>query len=341
MRGKISSKIEVVFFQRKPRSVGNYSVEYIFEDVRNRLQDKVHSRTVISNFESRGVWNRVRNGVQAWRLKGQINHITGDVNYLGIFLSPKNTINTILDCVHLNSSSGIRYWIYKKFWLEIPEKRARFLTAISESTKREIIKHHRCDSDKIRVIPVAISPDFRYKYKPFNKVRPVLLQVGTAPNKNIPKLIEALVGLPCVLHIVGKRNREYEMLAKESGVEYIYESGLSNAEIIKRYEEADIVTLVSTYEGFGMPILEAQAVGRPVISSNVYSMPEVAGESALLVDPDNAGEIRAGISRLIEDDAFREDKVRLGLENVKRFDAEKIAMMYYALYKEVSADLVK
>jgi glycosyltransferase involved in cell wall biosynthesis len=266
-----------------------------------------------------------------------VNHITGDVNYLGIFLSAENTVNTILDCVHLNSSKGFKYWVFKKFWLEIPERRARFLTAISESTKREILRHHHCDPDKIRVIPVAISPAFQYKPKEFNEDNPVILQIGTAPNKNIPLLIQAVKGLKCVLNIVGKKDESYEALLHENKIDYVYESNLTNEEILERYERCDIVALVSTYEGFGMPILEAQAVGRVVITSNVYSMPEVAGDSAVLVDPSKVEEIRDGILRLISDSEFRKDRIASGLENIKRFNADLIAHMYYDLYQEVAA----
>jgi glycosyltransferase involved in cell wall biosynthesis len=185
------------------------------------------------------------------------------------------------------------------------------------------------------VIPVAISPEFQFKAKKFNKLKPILLQVGTAANKNLPRLIEAIRGISCTLNIVGKRIPEYEALLIKYEIDYIYESGLTNAEMISRYENADIVTLVSTYEGFGMPILEAQAVGRAVISSNVYSMPEVAGNTALLVDPENTQAVREGILRLIHDDQYREERIKLGLENVKRFDPDLIAAMYYDLYREV------
>lgn len=327
---------EVVFFHRKPRTIGNYSVEFIFEDIRNRLKDKINSKVVTSKNESQGLWKRLLNCIVAYQQKGQVNHITGDVNYLGIFLSNKNTINTILDCVHLNSSTGLKYKILKTFWLSIPEKRSRFLTAISESTKMEILRHHRCNPDKIVVIPVAISPNFKSKQKEFNKALPRILQVGTAPNKNIPNLIEALKGIPCLLNIVGKKNEVYESLLKKNGIQYIYEGGLSDQEIIDRYELADIVTLVSTYEGFGMPILEAQAVGRAVISSNVYSMPEVAGDSAVIVDPHDINAIREGFKKIINDDEFRENRIAKGFLNIKRFDPDVIANQYYTLYKKIA-----
>ena len=89
------------------------------------------------------------------------------------------------------------------------------------------------------------------------------------------------------------------------------------------------------YEGFGMPILEAQAVGRAVISSNLFSMPEVAGDSAVLVDPFNIGEIRSAILKIISDDTFREDRIRKGFENIKRFDPELIANQYFGLYEMI------
>jgi glycosyltransferase involved in cell wall biosynthesis len=331
-----SARPSVVFFHRKPRNVGNYSVEFIFDDVRNRLKQKINATIVVSRYESSGLFKRLAACIEAWRKQGQVNHITGDVNYLGLLLNKRKTINTILDCVHLNTTSGFKYIILKWFWLSIPEKRARFLTAISESTKQEILKHHPCNPDKIVVIPVAISPSFTYKEKAFEKACPRILQVGTAPNKNIPNLIEAIKGLSCILHIVGKRNPLYEELLRKNQVKYVYESNLSNEEIIDRYEKADIISLVSTYEGFGMPILEAQAVGRPVITSNLYSMPEVAGDSAVIVDPHDIAAIRKGIERIIQDDSFREDRIRRGLENIKRFDPDVIANQYYNLYKKIA-----
>jgi glycosyltransferase involved in cell wall biosynthesis len=330
-------KPQVVFFHRKPRTVGNYSLEFIFEDVRNRLSGKIDSSVMESKYESRGLLKRIYNCLEAIAKQGQVNHITGDINYIGLFLKKRKTIQTVLDCVHLNSSSGLKYSILRTFWLSLPEKKSIFLTAISESTKKEILKHHPCDPDKIIVIPVAISPNFRLKEKPFNKECPKILQVGTAPNKNIPNLIEAIKGLPCQLDIVGKKNDEYEALLNKYNIQYTYEWGLSNEEIIKRYEAADIISLVSTYEGFGMPILEAQAVGRAVITSNVFSMPEVAGDAAVIVDPGNIAEIREGIKKIMYDDAFRCAMIERGFRNIKRYDADAIANQYFELYKKVSS----
>jgi glycosyltransferase involved in cell wall biosynthesis len=325
----------VTFFHRKPRAVGNYSVEFIFEDVRKRLAGRIDARVVYSRYESSGLFKRLYNCIQAFMNQSDVNHVTGDINYLGLMLNRRKTIQTILDCVHLKTSSGIKHRVLKYFWLTLPVKKAKFITAISGSTKNEILKYVDCPPDKIKVIYVAISNRFSRVDKTFNKAEPRILQVGTAPNKNIPRLIEALKGIPCILEIIGKYNEEYVKLLSENQVKYEYKSGLSDEEMIERYQAADIIALVSTYEGFGMPILEANATGRVVITSHAYSMPEVAGDAACLVDPYKVQSIRMGFMQVIQDDLYRQTLVGNGFENIKRFDPEKISAEYLNLYNQV------
>jgi glycosyltransferase involved in cell wall biosynthesis len=330
-----NKKSGLVFFQRKARAVGNYSVEFIFDDIRNRLRNKVSMRTFYSSYESAGVFKRLYNCIEAFANQGAVNHVTGDINYLGLFLNRKKTIHTILDCVFIASSSGLKRTVLKYFWLTVPVNRSRYITAISTATKNEILRYVACDPDKIVVIPVAISEKFTRKQKSFNKERPAILQIGAAHNKNIPRLIEALQGIPCVLHIVGKHNDEYERLLKKHNIEYVYQWGLSDEEMTAKYAEADIITLISTYEGFGMPILEAQATGRPVITSNILSMPEVAGDAACLADPYDTASMREGILKIIQDDDYRNGLLEKGYENIKRFDPENIAGQYLSLYQKI------
>src|SRR5688572_11962515 len=147
----------VTFYHRKPRQVGNYSVEFIFDDVRKQLADQIDSKIAYSKYESTGLFKRLYNCLEAYFRQSAVNHVTGDINYLGLLLSKKRTIHTILDCVHLASSSGMKYKILRLFWLAIPARRSKYLTAISQSTKQEILKHVNCDPAKIKVIYVAIS----------------------------------------------------------------------------------------------------------------------------------------------------------------------------------------
>ncbi len=86
-----------------------------------------------------------------------------------------------------------------------------------------------------------------------------------------------------------------------------------------------MLVFVSTYEGFGLPILEAQAMGRPVVTSNIMSMPEVAGDGACLVDPCDVTILHQVLLRVINDSSYRNTLVRNGFENVKRFRSKKIA----------------
>ena len=326
----------VNFFHRKPHAVGNYSVEFIFDDVRSRLSEKINASKVYSPYESAGLFKRFYNALHAAFHQGDVNHVTGDINYIGIFLHKSRTIQTILDCVHMETSSGLKHQVLKFFWITLPVRRCRFVTAISESTKREILKYAHCDPGKIIVIPVAVSKRFKPKPRAFNKQKPVLLQLGTAPNKNIPRLIEAVKDIPCILQIVGKHNPQYEEMLKNYGIEYRYDWGLTDQQILEKYEQADMVTFTSTYEGFGMPILEGQSVGRPVITSKLLSMPEVAGDAAKLVDPYDPQDIRRGILQIIEQDQYREGLIARGFENVKRYDPERIALMYYDLYAKTN-----
>lgn len=329
-------KPEVVFFHRKPRNVGNYSVEFIFEDIRSRLKDDIHAKVAYSTFESSGLFKRLYNVTEAFFRQSDVNHITGDINYLGLLFSRGRTIQTILDCVHMTKSTGLKHKVLKLFWLTIPVRQSKFITAISNSTKNEILKYVPCDPDKIKVIYVAISENYKPNHKEFNSVQPRILQIGTAPNKNIPRLIEALEGIPCTLEIIGKHNIEYEQMMKDRRIAFEYRWGLSDDQMLQRYNAADIITLTSTYEGFGMPILEGQAIGRPVITANVYSMTEVAGNAAYLADPYDVQSIRQGILKIIHDEDYRRTLVEQGFENVKRFDALKIARQYLDLYREVA-----
>ncbi len=327
--------MRVAFLQRKVRKVGNYSVEMIFEDVRARLANDIDASVCYSRYESAGLFKRFYNCVEATFRQGEVNHVTGDINYIGFFLSRRRTIHTMLDCVFLERSTGIKQSVLKLFWLTIPVRRSRVITAISEATKKEILKYSDCDPDKIVVVSVAISQRFKRSDKAFNKNKPVILHVGTAPNKNLPGLIRALKGVSCQLHIIGKQEEHYVALLKENGIDYLYQSGLSDEEMLQKYRDADIMAFASTYEGFGMPILEAQATGRVVVTSNLSSMPEVAGEAACLVDPFDEMSIRKGIQKVIEDDAYRNELIEKGFENIKRYNPDLIARQYLALYKKI------
>lgn len=328
--------MKVVFFHRKPMS-NNFSVEGTFQVTRDAMTADVECVVAQSRYYSSGVFKRLYNILEAFFRQGDVNHITGDVHFLSYLLRRERTLLTILDCVVMYNAKGLKRYLLRLFWYVIPEKRVKLISVISQATKDELIKFISCDPDKVRVVPVCISPNFIRSDKEFNSDKPRILQIGTAQNKNLSNLVSALNGIPCHLDIVGRLTQEQVAILENGGIEFSNSFMLSDAEIIAKYIECDLVAFVSTYEGFGMPILEANAIGRPVITSNILSMPEVAGDAACIVDPCNIIEIRAGILRLINDGVYRDSLIDNGFNNIKRFDPKVVAKQYESIYRELAA----
>jgi glycosyltransferase involved in cell wall biosynthesis len=322
----------VTFFHRKP-GPGHFSLERVFADVREHLPSGIKAVVAHCPRESKGILNRVINIIWAWRNQEDINHITGDVHYVSYLLHKKRTILTIADCVSLEGSNGLKHWLLWFFWYWLPEKRCTKITVISEFTKKNLLGHLHCDPKKIEVVYCPAPKGFNPCPKPFNSDCPVVLQVGTGLNKNLERVAVALKGIPCRLEIVGRLKEEQRAILEANGIAYANHVGVSDEELLSLYQSCDLVVFASTYEGFGLPIVEAQAAGRPVITSNRCSMPEVAGDAACLVDPESAESIREGILKVINDEAYREDIIHKGFENIKRFAPEKISAQYAALYR--------
>lgn len=326
--------IKVALFFRKPIN-GAHSIERIFQDVAHHLRFKFIFINLRSKFSSRGLLRRSFNIFQASINQGEINHITGEVHFLSYFMNRQKTILTILDCVMMESLQGFKRWLFWLFWLWLPEKRCAIITVISECTKQQVIKYLKCHPDKIRVIYASVSDEFVFSPKIFNQKIPQLLQIGTFPNKNILRTINALEGLKCHLTIVGRLDNDHKNLLHRLNVDYTNLVDISRADLLRQYQLCDILLFASTYEGFGLPIVEANAIGRPVITSKLWSMPEVGASSVCYVDPYDVSSIRSGINKVIEDEPYRSQLIANGIENAKRFRVARIAEQYSALYQEV------
>ncbi|MDM7921684.1 MAG: glycosyltransferase family 1 protein [Pyrinomonadaceae bacterium] len=244
---------------------------------------------------------------------------------------------TIHDLRFVHDRSGLRGYVLKKILLDLPVKRLRYITAISEATRAEIVKYTGCEPSKIRVIENPVRDEFlgQQRIKEFNSSRPRILHIGITENKNIPRLIAALEGIDCTLVIVGKIDEHVRSLAQSHNIDLENRSDLSDAEIVEEYLRADLVSFCSTYEGFGMPIIEAQALGKPVVTSDITPMNSVAGDGAVLVDPFEIQSIRSGILSVMEDEGLRNKLVARGFENVRRFLPKRLASEYVELYREV------
>ena len=329
--------IHVSYLQRKPRPKQNYSLEFIFDDLRHRLSGDIRPTVHRAPFYSNGLIRRTLIAFSAALHQGELNHITGDINYASLLLSRKRTLLTILDAGVMDGKHGLRKVLLDWIWFRLPAKSAQMITTISESAKKDILKYVDVPDEKIRVIPVAVSPHFKWSPKEFNTSCPRILQVGTKKNKNIERLITSLLGLSCKLQIIGPLTDALRTQLNANEIDYENWSNLSIDEVVRKYQQCDLLTFCSTYEGFGMPIVEANVVGRPVVTSDISSMPEVAGNAACLVDPFDSASIRSGIRRVIKDVDYRSKLIANGRVNAERFDANNIAEQYLAIYKEMEA----
>lgn len=329
--------MRVVYFMRRPRPYQNFSVEHIVDGLISNLSPQFEAVRAVSRFPSSGVLRRTYNIFEAPFRQGDVNHVTGDVHFVTYLLDPHKTVLTVLDCGRISGNPDLRTRIVKLLWYSIPAHCCSAITVISSAVKDDLLRHVRVDPEKIHVIPVAVPSLYTSVPKVFNAERPTILQVGTAPNKNLPRLFEALAGISCILRIVGQLTDAHREALRLRGVAYENHVGLTNEQMLQQYSDCDIVSFPSTFEGFGMPIIEGNIVGRPVVCGNVASMPEVAGNAACLVDPTDVRSIRAGFLRVIQDAEYRSSLIEKGYENVKRFEQATIARQYEALYRKIDA----
>jgi glycosyltransferase involved in cell wall biosynthesis len=250
--------------------------------------------------------------------------------------------------------------VYWKYFSPISIKRADKIISVSEATKKDLIQKMDIPADKIEVIHESYDSklycrreDAHQKVRSFlaekridisNKK--IILNVNTvSPRKNIDRVIKAFNQVAStekdlILIVAGrdgwKTKKTYEEYNRSPFKDQIHFVGFTPDEIVAdMYNVAEVFVYPSFYEGFGLPILEAQACGCPVITSNISSMPEVAGRGALLVDPYSVEEISAAMSSIIFDEASREPLIEKGLTNSAKFSWEKCADRTLQVYQEV------
>jgi glycosyltransferase involved in cell wall biosynthesis len=227
--------------------------------------------------------------------------------------------------------------------------------AISEHTKRDAIRTYGVDEGKIRVIYEGVDP--RFQRQPAETIAAVrhryglpdrfLLSVGTIePRKNLTSLLHAYhtlrnEGAEFGLVIVGKKGwlyADFFHTLDELGLEgeVVFPGFVPDEDLPAVYSAADLFVFPSLYEGFGLPVLEALACGTAVVASSAASLPEVAGEATLMVDPNNQGALVRAVRDVMGNAGLREDLRSRGPQQAAKFSWQRAARDTLAVYTSLA-----
>ena len=327
-----SDKISVHIFLRKPYKFENHSIEKLFNTITKDKDNNFKFKFLICPFYSSGFFKRIFNCFWALFNQGDINHISGDVNFISFFLDKNRTINTFHDCYNLRQYSGFKKMVYKFFWFYIPIKKSKYITTVSNFTKREIKKLVKTKK-KIKVISNFI-PENNYIIKKKNRKK--ILIIGTTKNKNLDRILLAVKDLKIELIIVGEININQTKFLKSNKIIYKNFINVSESKLINLYNQAKILLFPSLYEGFGLTIIEAQRMRVPVITSNISPMKEIVNNSALLVNPKDIKDIRIKLKKLYYNTKLRQTIIKKGYINSLNFDPNNFKKKYFYLYEKIS-----
>ena len=226
--------------------------------------------------------------------------------------------------------------LYLIFWLKIPLYKSKRIITISKKTSDEVIKYTNLkNTKKIDVIGVCTLSDYKKSIKKkINKI-PKILIVGTAENKNISNIILSLRNIKCELVIIGILKKNVIQEIQKNKINYKNYVSISKNKLINIYKKSDLLLYHANYEGFGMPIIEAQSIGRAVITSKIEPMKSVAGNGAIFVNPRKISEISKAVKIIINSYRLRNSLIKKGFDNIKRFKKEVILKKHLKVYNDV------
>ena len=316
------------------------------------LQQKSNVKVLSNNFRGslgRLLWSQTY--LPFWVARDKVNIFWGPSHRLPYCLPKKIArVVTIHDLVWKRAGSTMRPLSRFMESILMPQaiKKADIVVAVSKSTANDISKEYPIASDKIRVIYPGCSP-LPYTDDPcilseLKITLPYILFVGTLePRKNLKRLMKAFASLGEVNENVslviaggkgwGKVNvnqwiKKYNLNGRATVVGYV-----TNKQLATLYASSLFLAMPSLYEGFGLPIVEAMSFGKPVLTSNKSSMPEVAGEAAFLVDPLDEQSIALGLRTLL-DKKKRDKLAEKARKNAERFTWRASAEQLWEVFQE-------
>ena len=249
-------------------------------------------------------------------------------------LHPQKTLVTIHGLEYEFCKKGYSFWerLYMRWSIKKSCQWASEIISVSENTKKDLMRLYDVPEEKIDVVYEGYEKVESENLKVKSDMeKPYLLFIGRIEErKNIKNIIKAFEilkeknNLPHTLVLAGKSGHKYADLKSQfSNSKFssdILELGfVSEQEKWQLLKHADTFVFPTLYEGFGIPILEAQSVGCPVVAANNSSIPEVSGGGAILVDPESPQEIADAIHKLLSEETLKNDIIAKGLQNIRQF----------------------
>lgn len=305
----------------------------------------------------KSLWRSFHIAILSKKLKLDVYHGLSHELPLGIEKTGIKSVVTIHDLIY------IRYPEYfKKIDRLVYNRKFRHacrvadrIHAISEQTKQDLMTYFAVPAEKIKVIYQSVNPVFSVQAddglkleirKKYQLPERFILTVGTVePRKNLMALLEGMVlekiYLPLV--VVGKFTEyQHKVLkfieADLNRLQVFFLSRVQDEELAVIYQMAEVMVYPSVFEGFGLPVAEAQASGCPVITSKTSSLPEAGGDAALYINPENPEEIGQALATVLSDQTLRESLIAKGKINVRRYTPEKFAKELEQLYNSILND---
>lgn len=300
------------------------------------------------------VWTHMQLPYQVKRSEIDLLHMPANVVP---FIAPVPTIVTILDTTILRTPHYFPRWYrnYARRFIPLAARQSRLVLTISEHSKQDIVTTFNIPEQKVVVTPLAAGPEFRLlgakesaEVKQTYNLGRYMLTVGTLePRKNVVRLLQAFAVVRAehkdiTLVHCGPQGwlfddilREVQRLGIHDSVRFLGRVPLDD--LVKLYNAAELFVYPSTYEGFGLPVLEAMACGCPVVTSAVSSLPEVAGDAAILIDPYSVDELSAALQRALSDTVLAEQLRGQGPARAATFSWSRCAGETVAAYKRALA----
>ncbi len=372
MNARIAIDARIVYYSRG--GIRNYTLHLLHGlAARDRTTDYrvLHSRKDASpplpgpNFRPVSCWTPAHHRLERWALGVEIARLNCDLLHSPDFIPPafgyRRSVITVHDLNFLHypqflTAESQRYYNDQIAWAV---QRADHILADSHATKADLVSLLDVAGERVTVVHLAADPV--YRPLPEAAVGEVTTRYGLAPGyplfvgtleprKNLPGLLQAYRLLvdaanstgPLVL--AGGKGWLYEQVFEQVEALHLADrvaflDRVPDADLPGLYCGAGVLAIPSFYEGFGLPALEAMACGTPVVAADRASLPEVVGEAALLVDPDDPGDIAQALERALADAPQRARMRELGLSQAARFSWARTAEETLAVYRMVTSEV--